>query len=842
MDLVVAIMIKNEETSICQTLQPFIDANYINFFIYDTGSTDKTIEVVNTFLKANNTKFIIKEEPFVSFCVSRNKCLDYVVQLFPQCRFVVTLDSEWYIVNAAKIIDYCAAIKIPDEAYLINIKSGSVFGQKRLFANNGKARYHGVVHEYVVSSGNTTLPDDIFFEYRPNAQGHKKTNERWYKDLSLLLEDYHKTKDPRSCFYLAQTYDCLRDSENAIRYYKLRSEIVEGFVEERFMALYRIGIHYEDKDWDNALKYYLKAWQFRPTRIEPLVKIAMHYGEPELKYLYARQACEYPYTTDGLFVDKHLYDYDRWDQLAIGAWYMGAYEEGYKALLKARALKPELSHIQKNYILYRTKLFPEEVYKEQIQKEILLKSLKPLKLLNLILYNENNEFEVKVYNILSQFLKQKGIDHFFYTYKENIEEDFKIVDDIFYIKGSESFRPGILEKTLFAFSHFSKYLGSTYDYIVRTNISTCVNFDLLTSELQKSPVDYGGPLYYTKSLYCPEAGMNEENLKKYENYGFICGLCIVLSKKAIDHLVSIKDELLNYGLVDDTSISIGIRMHKDKLGDFIDKKINGEISWNDSSYKNSNLVYRNKTENNRNIDIENIQKICNSLLSVNQCDSEELDKLYTIVCNTPSDINEHVSFLHDLSTQCNSVVEIGIERFTPTWGFLKGLPHNSKFIGICTTYPNVEVCAKANVLALSKNINFSLIVKDELHINPEEIGKIDMIFIDSIHTYIHVTYQLHKFGYLASKYLVLHDTSDPWGSNNDHEYKGNYSEYPHNYDRHKKGVWTAIEDFLKNSVEWKLKERKLNNHGLTILERTIVSPINVKKEVKTKSTKGKKKN
>ena len=43
-----------------------------------------------------------------------------------------------------------------------------------------------------------------------------------------------------------------------------------------------------------------------------------------------------------------------------------------------------------------------------------------------------------------------------------------------YIKGEETFIPGILEKTLLAIKISSK--NFTYDYIVRTNISTLVNY------------------------------------------------------------------------------------------------------------------------------------------------------------------------------------------------------------------------------------------------------------------------------------------------------------------------------------------------------------------------------
>ena len=842
MDPVVAIMIKNEETAICPTLQPFVDAGYVHFLIYDTGSEDKTVEVVRDFLTVNGKVFHIVEEAFVNFSVSRNKCLDYAVKLFPQCRFTLTLDCEWYITGAEKIPAICAAIENPDEAYQVYIQAGSFYPQKRLFANNGKARYHAPVHEYVLSQGNTSLPEDIFFTWRPNNKGREKTNKRWYKDLTLLLEDFTDTKDPRSCFYLGQTYDCLGDWENAIKYYKLRSDITEGFVEEQYMALLRIGMHYSERDWNKALEYYLKAYEFRPTRIESLVKIAMHYGKAELKYMYARQACAHPFPKgDGLFIDRELYDYHRWDQLAIGAWYMGAYQEGYEALLKARAIKPELAHIQRNYLMYRSKLFPNEVYKESVEKEIASKSsvIHPSRILNLILYSSEDEHNVKMYAISSKYLKLKGIDHFFYRYKEDLEDEYMIEDDIFYIRGKETYRPGVLEKTLFVLEYFSKYLGNTYDYIVRTNISTCLNFDILKSSLQKKPVDYGGPLYYTLSKLNPIGGMDEENLVKYGNYGFISGICIVLSSKATNYLISKKEEILSYGLMDDSAISVAIRSNKDHS--LIDEEIKGTIEWNKDSFNPTALIYRNKTEGNREVDITNMETITNSLLNATPADFTELESMYYTVCSTPSDIHEHVPVLYNLANECNSVLEIGVQRLTPTWGFIRGLAPGGKYIGIGTEYPNIDVYTKANVLALSKNLGFFYINKNEFLIDPSEIGLVDMIFIDSIHTYCHVTYQLHKFSSLAAKYLVFHDTSDPWGNENDRDYHGNYSEYPPEYSRTKKGVWPAIDDFLRNSQDWKLKERKFNNHGLVILERMTVEKIREVAFTEPKKTSTKKK-
>jgi len=47
--LVVVLMVKNEEDVINATIEPFIKAGIDSYFIFDTGSTDKTVETVKKF-------------------------------------------------------------------------------------------------------------------------------------------------------------------------------------------------------------------------------------------------------------------------------------------------------------------------------------------------------------------------------------------------------------------------------------------------------------------------------------------------------------------------------------------------------------------------------------------------------------------------------------------------------------------------------------------------------------------------------------------------------------------------------------------------------------------------
>lgn len=201
--------------------------------------------------------------------------------------------------------------------------------------------------------------------------------------------------------------------------------------------------------------------------------------------------------------------------------------------------------------------------------------------------------------------------------------------------------------------------------------------------------------------------------------------------------------------------------------------------------------------------------------------SVTLEQKYNEACNTRSDINEHVPVHRELAKQCESVVEIGVRSMVSTWGLLMGLKPGSKYIGVDLNYPPEETFELAKRLAEEKGIIFRFIARDDMKIRPEEIGEVDMMFIDSLHTYCHCTYELETFHHLAKKFLTFHDTSYPWDIRDDMEYHGDYSEYPAHFDKTKRGVWTAVEDFLdRHKDEWMLTNRLTNCHGFTILQPT----------------------
>lgn len=213
----------------------------------------------------------------------------------------------------------------------------------------------------------------------------------------------------------------------------------------------------------------------------------------------------------------------------------------------------------------------------------------------------------------------------------------------------------------------------------------------------------------------------------------------------------------------------------------------------------------------------------NSVLQAENYRSPEASHLYALYKlhhEFPSDINEHLPLLRKLSSECSSVVEIGIRSIVSTWGVLQGLSEsplkNRSYLGIDIDAPPEELLGLAKSLAEGNGIDFSFCQANDMDIDLEPT---DLLFIDTLHTYCHLTYELEKFAPHVRKYIAMHDTSEPWGNIDDYGYHGDYSEYPAHFDKTKRGLWPAVVDFLHRHPEWSLQRRHLNNHGFTILKR-----------------------
>ena len=368
--IVVVLMIKNESSSIQATLNSYVAGGLKHFFIFDTGSTDQTMSLVEDYFKQYSVAAIIRQEPFIDFAQSRNRALELAEESFSAAVFFIMPDAEWHLQYPAELFQFCEQERSQTTAlYLLTIKMNSVeFTTARLFRVGQGIRFEGAVHEVPNQVADVKAPDPICFQVLSTSQGIEKSKQRWEQDLVMLFaasED--NPNDPRTVFYLAQTYECLERLEEAYEWYQRRAAL-PGWDEENFITLFRLGclaerlsLNQESQiaTWDTAMNYFLQAFAARPHRIEPLVKMANHYwpSNAQACYLFIKQAYDLPYPKqDLLFIEKNMYFYERYEIMSRCAWYMGEYALGAEATLKALEVQPHTPHLDRNLELYQEKL------------------------------------------------------------------------------------------------------------------------------------------------------------------------------------------------------------------------------------------------------------------------------------------------------------------------------------------------------------------------------------------------------------------------------------------------------------------------------------------------------
>ena len=211
---------------------------------------------------------------------------------------------------------------------------------------------------------------------------------------------------------------------------------------------------------------------------------------------------------------------------------------------------------------------------------------------------------------------------------------------------------------------------------------------------------------------------------------------------------------------------------------------------------------------------------CSHILEATEEKKDRLKDKSLQHCNKPLDINESSQLLCKYAKACASVVEIGHKEIEAPKGILQGLSESSfkqrSYLKINSDYIPPSELNFTKEGAKKSNINFTFWQANDLLIVLEPT---DMLYIDSLHTYCHLTYQLETFSSQVRKYICLYGTSGPWCDQEENAYQGNYNEYSSSYDRTKKGLWPAVLDFLANHPEWVLVERSTKNEGCAILQR-----------------------
>lgn len=357
--LTLSMIVKDEEATIARTLRsvkPFID----RWVILDTGSTDKTREVIRHEMAGVPGE--LHDKPFVDFSTTRNEALDLAGTA---TEFIIWLDADDELENGKALRAFLAkerSAQGPDrDAYYMRIRMGFTFDSARIVRARAGWRFRGVVHEVL------TLPNhpppahrvpDASILHHPDANAVERSRKRWERDVGLLENALAENpNDTRSAFYLANTLFWLKRYDQAEKAFRRRIEL-GGWREELFeswLTLAKIAAA-QHRSWLEVQSKYLDAYAFAPHRAEPLHAIATHHDalkQHALTFLFARRGYELPFPKqDTLFVEEDMYTWKMADLVASSAYWIGEFAIGEEAARKAVKARPDDPRLKSNLEFY----------------------------------------------------------------------------------------------------------------------------------------------------------------------------------------------------------------------------------------------------------------------------------------------------------------------------------------------------------------------------------------------------------------------------------------------------------------------------------------------------------
>ena len=177
-----------------------------------------------------------------------------------------------------------------------------------------------------------------------------------------------------------------------------------------------------------------------------------------------------------------------------------------------------------------------------------------------------------------------------------------------------------------------------------------------------------------------------------------------------------------------------------------------------------------------------------------------IEELYKSRCRGDvqwNDIWEHMGTLRRLAAECSHITEIGTRTGNSATAFLAGLSDRGGGVLHCYDKAGQEFFPP---VVAGVAFTFHQQNSHDGTCCPEPT---ELLFIDGCHQYNSVRQDL-RHAAIAKRYVVLHDTNE--------ERDRAFGD----------GVVNAMDEFLAQHSEWRIKERYINNNGLTVLER--VSP------------------
>lgn len=332
-------------TETLASVLPYIDT----WSIVDTGSVDDTPAVVERFFADHQLRGTLHHREWRGFAPNRTEALSLSAGA---ADYALMIDADDLIEGALDLSSLTA------DGYQVRFGPQNVYWRSALFRLDRRWEFRGAVHEYAMclDEGAVTerLEGDYHFVFR-SLGGRSKDQQRFQRDVEALLASWADDEDPRTAYYLGQSYRDSGNLEQAVHWFERRLTM-SGWDEETFVAALelarcraRLGATIGE-----LTERYTAAWALRPHRSEALYDLARTFIDHEQfddAYRVICRAAAYQFPSeDILFVPADVYRWRIPDTRALAAHYIGLHDEA-AAIWDELLVSPHLPPDQRTRIL-----------------------------------------------------------------------------------------------------------------------------------------------------------------------------------------------------------------------------------------------------------------------------------------------------------------------------------------------------------------------------------------------------------------------------------------------------------------------------------------------------------
>lgn len=330
-----ALNVKNEAAVVARAIRsaaPFVGG----VVCVDTGSTDETERVVRETCSELGLALAMLSRGWRDFAWNQTALLADCAAAGWQYAWI--LDADEHIVQTGPLGAFDRLDLDGYEVCRIWAGDWEVWGT-RIFRTDVAWHYEGARHAHPVggrSVGRIAGLDVLNSRDGANGQTSRaEQHARFMRDV----EHFQKLDDPRSRYYLAQSYhDSAKFAPDpgvqltlqlkALEAYEDRAHERAGFAEEQYISALQVARYRERLRCPAHLvvSAYERAMALRPTRHEAPVELAnllRRKGRPELAWILAGQAAKMPPSGDRFLVQRSAYQWRPGLEFALAAWDSG---------------------------------------------------------------------------------------------------------------------------------------------------------------------------------------------------------------------------------------------------------------------------------------------------------------------------------------------------------------------------------------------------------------------------------------------------------------------------------------------------------------------------------------